>query len=490
MENGGARIVLTLWLLVLVGLLFYDTFRMFITRVMVNKLEEAAAKQYCHLFNLMRKKSDNLSQNLSNNGRTSRRNIKMPNRYKDSVCELNKNKNNEKRSIETEHEELLDNMGLNKNGAEIGNMEVNKCSVSEVELTGSGFPTLDESMGKERAGEKVSNVNTDAASDQSEGSTMEGNNVHCDDTNNVNPSVSNPETQISVTASDADKIHDSCDVNDCNGTGHTETKVGKSYAETAKPTKVDVLNKLSWIPTVLNEGREVVIAIASSLGTPIMMDKSTARMCDEGTGNIGYARVLVEIKAAHDFKEKIELCYKSRELMICCYKFVKVEYSWKPPRCSVCKVFGHLDCNCALNKVEVNTTTTKHVQDENNGNKGSLKQVTNMGNKGGNKNVRKRQEFRPVEKGQTHVASKFVAITSSNSVASTSTLGQKSTPKTTNPVHQKTPQNTSPKSPWKVSKNTLDEIKRSANKYAVLEDLVESDCPEEQWKYGQEIVNK
>ena len=37
-----------------------------------------------------------------------------------------------------------------------------------------------------------------------------------------------------------------------------------------------------------------------------MMDKETARMCEEGTGNIGFSRVLVEIKAKNEFKEKIE----------------------------------------------------------------------------------------------------------------------------------------------------------------------------------------
>lgn len=118
-----------------------------------------------------------------------------------------------------------------------------------------------------------------------------------------------------------------------------------------------------------------ISAIASSLGTPIMMDKSTARMCDEGTGNIGYARVLVEIKAAQEFKEKIQLCYKSKEQMMNCSKFVKVKYSWKPPRCSVCKVFGHFDCNCTLNKEDVNATTKRNVQAKMNVSKGVLNRL-------------------------------------------------------------------------------------------------------------------
>lgn len=53
-------------------------------------------------------------------------------------------------------------------------------------------------------------------------------------------------------------------------------------------------------------------AIASSLGRPIIIDKVTARMCHEGTGRVGYARVLVEIDAEKEFKDKIEICYKMR----------------------------------------------------------------------------------------------------------------------------------------------------------------------------------
>ncbi|PWA87876.1 hypothetical protein CTI12_AA122440 [Artemisia annua] len=82
--------------------------------------------------------------------------------------------------------------------------------------------------------------------------------------------------------------------------------------------------------------------------------KATARMCEEGTGNIGFARVLVEIKATatQDFKDKVELCYKSKDQVVTCSKFVTVEYSWKPPRCSQCKVFRRNDGTCGMN-VEV-----------------------------------------------------------------------------------------------------------------------------------------
>ncbi|PWA82625.1 ATPase, F1/V1/A1 complex, alpha/beta subunit, Zinc knuckle CX2CX4HX4C [Artemisia annua] len=384
----------------------------------------------------MRNKSDNSSQNTLNNGRTSKRKIKLPNRYKDTDCELNKNKNNDNRSLEAEQEEMLDNMGLTKNGVDKGKKEVSQSMVSEVDLTGKDFPTLDESIGKKGSPEKVVNVSTDAATA-------------------VSQSVCT-QTPLDIgSVTDANKVCESRVDNNCDKADCDLTKVGKTFADTVKPNKIDVLNKLSWIPTVLNE----------------------ARMCEEGTGNIGSARVLVEIRAAQEFKEKIELCYKSAEQKLNCANFVKVEYSWKPPRCNECKVYGH---NCALKK-EVNTTIVNgsdHV-DKNDGN-GNYKKNAFVGNKGGNKNVRKRQEFRPVNK-QVQVSTSGVqdpgpSVQEVNRTTNTNASREHISPK-----------HTSPKSPWKVSHSTMEEIKRSANKYAVLEELVDSDCPEEQIRNEKEI---
>ncbi|GJY18427.1 ribonuclease H-like domain-containing protein, partial [Tanacetum coccineum] len=64
-----------------------------------------------------------------------------------------------------------------------------------------------------------------------------------------------------------------------------------------------------------------ISAIASGLGKPLIVDKTTTRMCKDGTGNIGYARVLVEINADKEFKENIEICYKSDDQKTNCSKF-------------------------------------------------------------------------------------------------------------------------------------------------------------------------
>ncbi|PWA96812.1 reverse transcriptase domain-containing protein [Artemisia annua] len=64
--------------------------------------------------------------------------------------------------------------------------------------------------------------------------------------------------------------------------------------------------------------------------------------------NACFARVLVEIQANQEFKEKVKICYQYKGHVFVESKFVKVEYSWKPPKCSHCKVFGHGDSNCDI----------------------------------------------------------------------------------------------------------------------------------------------
>ncbi|GKC92279.1 RNA-directed DNA polymerase, eukaryota, reverse transcriptase zinc-binding domain protein, partial [Tanacetum coccineum] len=54
-------------------------------------------------------------------------------------------------------------------------------------------------------------------------------------------------------------------------------------------------------------------AISSRLGRPLMMDQMTSDMCKEGSGRLGYARVLVEIDASKSYLDKIEINYVDDE---------------------------------------------------------------------------------------------------------------------------------------------------------------------------------
>ncbi|PWA37761.1 hypothetical protein CTI12_AA587500 [Artemisia annua] len=88
--------------------------------------------------------------------------------------------------------------------------------------------------------------------------------------------------------------------------------------------------------------------MASSLGTPIVMDNMTAHICQHGVGRLDYARVLVEFNAAKKLKESISIQHTDKEQNVKGTKEVKVEYDWKPMVCTHCKVFGHCDEKCYI----------------------------------------------------------------------------------------------------------------------------------------------
>ncbi|PWA45835.1 ATPase, F1/V1/A1 complex, alpha/beta subunit, Zinc knuckle CX2CX4HX4C [Artemisia annua] len=97
--------------------------------------------------------------------------------------------------------------------------------------------------------------------------------------------------------------------------------------------------------------------LASRVGNPIIMDRITTSMCEKAYGRASFARVLIEVDASTELVENIEVCYeklgKSMNL--------KVEYAWRPPLCTLCKVFGHELKNCRSRVVTVDEVKEKEV---------------------------------------------------------------------------------------------------------------------------------
>ncbi|GJY64612.1 zinc knuckle CX2CX4HX4C containing protein [Tanacetum coccineum] len=87
---------------------------------------------------------------------------------------------------------------------------------------------------------------------------------------------------------------------------------------------------------------EGISRIASRIGNPIIMDRITTSMCEKAYGRASFAHVLVEVEAAKGLVDSVEVCYKAlgRSMEL------RVEYPWRPPVCSHCKVFGHNDDKC------------------------------------------------------------------------------------------------------------------------------------------------
>ncbi|GJV21718.1 zinc knuckle CX2CX4HX4C containing protein [Tanacetum coccineum] len=82
----------------------------------------------------------------------------------------------------------------------------------------------------------------------------------------------------------------------------------------------------------------------------------------KGIGSVsGNARVLVEVNADKVLANHIDVMYRNSVNGEKFMKKVRVEYDWKPPMCSQCKVFGHADNRCPqmVNKNEQNQNIVK-----------------------------------------------------------------------------------------------------------------------------------
>ncbi|GKB37698.1 zinc finger, CCHC-type containing protein [Tanacetum coccineum] len=102
---------------------------------------------------------------------------------------------------------------------------------------------------------------------------------------------------------------------------------------------VPVWVKLHGVPvTAFSEDR--LSAIATKLGTPLMFDSYTSDMCMQSWGRSSYARVMIKLRTDVELKVNIIVAMPkiTREGHYTCN--VRVEYEWKPPMCSSCKVFG------------------------------------------------------------------------------------------------------------------------------------------------------
>ncbi|GJV13263.1 ATPase, F1/V1/A1 complex, alpha/beta subunit [Tanacetum coccineum] len=133
-----------------------------------------------------------------------------------------------------------------------------------------------------------------------------------------------------------------------------------------------------------------ISALASRLGRPIKIDQiMSGDMCRVGSRRLGYARVLVEINAEDDFFDKIEINYVDDMKKVKSTKWVKVEYTWKPSRCSHCKVFGHSLQSCEKRpKPIVDTNIKANDSNKNEGaNKEGFMEVKNMKNFNNNKRM-------------------------------------------------------------------------------------------------------
>ncbi|GJW13490.1 copia protein [Tanacetum coccineum] len=111
---------------------------------------------------------------------------------------------------------------------------------------------------------------------------------------------------------------------------------------------VPVWVKLHGIP-VTTFSEDGLSAIATKLGTPLMLDSYTSDMCMQSWGRSSNARVMIELRADVELKDNIFVAMPKITRVGHYICNVRVENEWKPPRCASCKVFRHIHEECPKN---------------------------------------------------------------------------------------------------------------------------------------------
>ncbi|GJW33577.1 RNA-directed DNA polymerase, eukaryota, reverse transcriptase zinc-binding domain protein [Tanacetum coccineum] len=448
---------------------------------------------------------------MLNTKRTSKRKKRVPNKFDDTICDLNI-----KKTVDEPGVNMTDNC-VDKAQTEIPREVVNKEN-GEDEMSVKG--KLDESIMEENRSNnckdpmncqihedgvideqilKSSNKNVDVIADTNDNSQMESSNgkffsyvkAAVTANNDVNRNLFEKPTEVDgdrneFVVFDDTIINEGCKRWDLTLCGHF---VGHQMfinelsqkAWEREPTHIPIWVRLCNIPLEAWTTNGIS-ALASRLGKPLIMDNLTAEICKKGVGRVKYARVLVEVPANKCVPDEIEVIYRDKDRVEICRKKIIVKFDWLPLRCSNCCVFGHdlktygkidhektevvnLEKNEKQNKEkEVNDDFTR-VRNRKDYGKGKKKQDKTyvQVKKSLNQDVNIQKE-KPVN--EFVVQEKTVERKDDfQSPIREGNNGRKKGSNSSSPTGSG-----SVKRAWNVQGEILEAIKRSANKYAVLED--------------------
>nr|GEV39471.1 hypothetical protein [Tanacetum cinerariifolium] len=223
----------------------------------------------------------------------------------------------------------------------------------------------------------------------------------------------------------------------------------------------------------------------------------TTNTCHKGICNLGYARVLVEMDAAKEIKTKIEIQHIDKGKNIKGSKKVQVMYDWMPPVCTHCKVFRHDKKRCMKGGAMMNDKTITNIDEKTNDNAGNGKgsqqdsnanvmeqgQWKNSNNEynrnGGYANYKSNPQNQRQNNGSWRMGRPEI---NKKEYRKRQNVGE-------NNMKNKESSNLN-NNQWKVREKVVNKIRNSANKYSVLDSLLEDNDSELRTLKERMIVDK
>ena len=111
-------------------------------------------------------------------------------------------------------------------------------------------------------------------------------------------------------------------------------------------TSVPIWVKLHDVPLQVFE-EEGIRLISSFIGKLVMLDSYTTSMCMDSWGRSSFARCLIEVDSHSDLLDTVTIGFPSLTGEGFIKESIRVEYEWRPPRCNLCKIFGHTQDQCS-----------------------------------------------------------------------------------------------------------------------------------------------
>nr|GFC23591.1 zinc knuckle CX2CX4HX4C [Tanacetum cinerariifolium] len=124
-------------------------------------------------------------------------------------------------------------------------------------------------------------------------------------------------------------------------------------------TRILIWVKLHDVPIQVFEKDDISL-IATFIGKPIMLDSFSSSMCVGSCRSI-FARCLIEVNSEADLVDVVIIGVPSLTGNDFTRESIHVEYKWRPPRCDVRKIFGHLCNHCPKKEVSPPIVYTSNV---------------------------------------------------------------------------------------------------------------------------------
>ncbi|GJX22365.1 zinc knuckle CX2CX4HX4C containing protein [Tanacetum coccineum] len=129
-------------------------------------------------------------------------------------------------------------------------------------------------------------------------------------------------------------------------------------------TRIPIWVKLHDVPIQVFE-EDGISLIATFIGKPVMLDSYTSSMCNDSWGRSSFARCLIVVNSEADLVDVVTIGIPSLTGDGFTKETIRVEYEWRPPRCDICKIFGHVHDHCPKKVVSPPIVVTSTVEKTN-----------------------------------------------------------------------------------------------------------------------------